>query len=95
MEGHQDEERVGAPGVCKAPDRTGLGQSEGEKVRDRSIAAAFNYLPSGYRKNSAGDTQSYYKRQQTNCSKGKTAGCLRKGVEYAFLRILKNFPNKP
>lgn len=33
--------------------------------RKRCIVFAFKYLPSGYRENSAGDTKSYYKRQQT------------------------------
>lgn len=34
----------------------GLGQSEKEKGRGRSILVPFNYLPRGYRENGAGDT---------------------------------------
>lgn len=51
MEGHQDDEGAGAPGVLKTADRMGVGQSEEEKARGRSIVLAFNYLPSGYRDN--------------------------------------------
>lgn len=58
------------------------------------IVVAFNYLPSGYRETRAGDTQSCW-ATDTNCSKGKTTGCLRKAVEYAFSEIFKTFLNKP